>query len=57
MGTSSGEYELNHETLIKTNSVTASISMNVFRYFNDIRFNFYKDEFAMHNFYLCFLHH
>jgi len=35
----------------KTNSVTASRSMNAFRYFNDGQFNFYKDEFAMHNFY------
>ena len=33
------------------NSITASRSMNAFRYFNDARFNFYKDEFAMHNFY------
>ena len=33
----------------KTNSVTASRSMN--GYFNDARFNFYKDDFAMHNFY------
>ena len=33
----------------KTNSVTASRSMN--GYFNDARFNFYKDGFAMHNFY------
>jgi len=32
----------------KTSSVTAS--MNAFRYFNDARFNFYKDDFAMHNF-------
>jgi len=31
----------------KTYSVTAAISMNVFRYFNDARFN----DFAMHNFY------
>ena len=35
----------------KTNSVTASRSMNAFRYFNDAQFNFYKDDFAMHNFY------
>ena len=35
----------------ETNSVTASRSMNAFRYFNDARFNFYKDDFAMHNFY------
>jgi len=35
----------------KTNSVTASRSMNAFRYFNYARFNFYKDDFAMHNFY------
>ena len=35
----------------KTKSVTASISINAFRYFNNARFNFYKDDFAMHNFY------
>jgi len=35
----------------KTNSVTVSRSMNAFRYFNDARFNFYKDDIAMHNFY------
>jgi len=35
----------------KTNSVTASGSMNDFRYFNDTRFNFYKDDFAMPIFY------
>jgi len=35
----------------KTSSVTASISMNALRCFNDARFNFYKDDFAMHNFY------
>ena len=34
----------------KTNSVTASRSMNAFRYFNDARFNFYKDDFTMHKF-------
>jgi len=28
--------------------------MNSFRYFNDARFNFYKDDFAMHTFYLFF---
>ena len=50
MRTSSGAYELKHETLIQTNSVTAAISMNAFRYFNDARFNFYNDDFAMHNF-------
>ena len=33
----------------KTKSVTASRWMNAFRYFNDARFNFYKDDFAMHN--------
>jgi len=27
-----------------------SRSMNAFRYFNDARFNFYKDDIAMHNF-------
>ena len=42
------------QTLIKNNSVTASRSMNVFRYFNDARFNFYKDDFAMHSFLLVF---
>ena len=35
----------------KTNSVTASRSVNAFRYFNDARFNFNKDEFAMQIFY------
>jgi len=35
----------------KTDSVTASRSMNAFRYFKDARFNFYKDDFAMHKFY------
>ena len=35
----------------KTNSVTAYRSMNAFRYFNDARFNFYKDDFVMHNLY------
>jgi len=41
----------------KTNSVTASRSMNAFIYFNDTRFNFYEDNVAMHNFYSLFLHH
>ena len=35
----------------KTNSVTESRSMKAFRYFDDPRFNFYKDEFAVLNFY------
>jgi len=35
----------------ETNRVTASRSMNAFKYFNDARFNLYKDDFAMHNFY------
>jgi len=35
----------------KTNSVTASRSMNAFIYFNDTRFNFYEDNVAMHNVY------
>jgi len=38
----------------KTNSVTASSSrrsMNAFRYINDGGLNFYKEDFAMHNFY------
>ena len=33
------------------NSITTSRSMNAFRYFNDARFNFYTNDFAMHNFY------
>jgi len=36
---------------LKTNSVTASRSMIAFRYFNDTRFNVYKDDFMMQNFY------
>jgi len=30
------------------NSVTASRSMNAFRYFSDARFNLYTDDFEMH---------
>ena len=35
----------------ETNSVTASRSMNAFRYFTDARLNFYKYDVAMYNFY------
>jgi len=42
--------KISFQTLI-TNSVTASRSMNAFRYFNDAQFNFYEDDFAVHNFY------
>ena len=39
----------------KTNSVTSSRSMNAISDISsDARFNFYKDDFAMHNFYSCF---
>jgi len=41
----------------KTNSATASGSMDAFRYFNDARFNFYKDDFAMHKFSHGPIHH
>jgi len=33
------------------NSVTTSGPLNAFRYFNDTRFNFYRDDFSMHTFY------
>jgi len=42
--------KISFQMLIKLNSVTASRSMNAFKYFNDVRFNFYIDDFAMHNF-------
>jgi len=41
----------NHFRRYKTNSITASRSMNAFRYFNDALCNFYQDDFAVHNFY------
>jgi len=43
-------YKISFQTLIKLIPTTSG-PMNALKYFNDARFNFYKDDFAMHIFY------